>query len=117
MKRNWIEYARQKAVFVDAPGKYRIFALALDRRGKILATGVNSYVKTHPKQHEYAKRTNNPGRYYLHAEICALVRAKREVHTLVVVRVTKRGELRPAKPCKICELAIKEANVQQVIHS
>jgi tRNA(Arg) A34 adenosine deaminase TadA len=96
-------------------GRYRIAAAVLDRKGKILATGTNSYVKTHPRQAELAKKTGNSHRHWLHAEVAALVKVKNGIPAkIVVVRVGNAGELRLAKPCPVCMMAIKQAGIESI---
>jgi deoxycytidylate deaminase len=55
---------------------------------------------------------------YLHAEISALVKCRQEgADTIVVARVNSLGDLRMAKPCPICQLAIKEAKISRIFYS
>jgi len=95
------------------PGQ-NVVALAM-RKGRIIAIGRNSYVKTHPMQARLAKKVGNEKRVYLHAEISAIIKARGCADTLMVIRRTKTG-LGLAKPCPICQLAIEQANLK-VIHS
>jgi deoxycytidylate deaminase len=97
--------------------KHEITALAYDKRGKLLAVGRNSYVRTHPLQAKYGQRTGRPNAVYLHAELAALVKARAPVHKLVIVRYHRNGEPALAKPCPACELAIKEFGVKHVEHT
>jgi deoxycytidylate deaminase len=94
--------------------KHEITALAYDKRGKLLAVGRNSYVRTHPLQAKYGRRTGRPNAVYLHAELAALVKARAVVHKLVILRYHKDGRPALAKPCPACELAIKEFGVKFV---
>lgn len=112
-----IEKLRQVALNSADPqaGRYRMAAAVLDRKGKILAIGTNSYVKTHTKQFKYANKLGIGHKAFLHAEISALIKVKNgDPYELVVVRVGNNGELRLAKPCEICEMAIKQAGVKVV---
>ncbi len=55
---------------------------------------------------------------FLHAEIAALVRAKREVHTLIIARILHgNGNIATSKPCPVCEAAIKAAGVKKVYYT
>ena len=56
---------------------------------------------------------------YLHAEISALVKCKSESDTIVVVRLGGHSgeELRNAKPCPICSLALKDAGIEHIYNS
>ena len=59
-----------------------------------------------------------PDRVFLHAEIAAIIRAKgKAIHKIVVKRYDKSGRLMLAKPCPVCQLAIKEAGIKVVVHS
>ena len=97
--------------------KYDITALAYDKRGKLLAVGKNSYVRTHPLQAKFSKKANKPDAIYLHAETAALLKARAQVHKLVVLRYDKQGNPTLAKPCAACQLAIKHFGVKYVEHT
>lgn len=98
-------------------GQYHLVAIALDKSGKVLSTSFNSYRKTHPMQAKYANIAGQPEKHFLHAEIGALVKAKAQVYTLVVARIDKNGKVKNAKPCPICQLAIKAHGVNHVEYS
>jgi deoxycytidylate deaminase len=97
--------------------RFEITALAYDKRGRMLSIGRNSYIKTHSLQAKFAKQAGRPQAIYVHAELAALMKARRKVHKLVVVRYNKDGSPGNAKPCEICELAIKEFGVKYVEHT
>lgn len=97
--------------------RYDITALAYSKRGKLLAVGRNSYVKTHPLQAKFARKAGRKDAIYLHAELSALLKAKEPVHKLVVLRYTKAGKPALAKPCESCQLAIKAFGVKHVEHT
>lgn len=92
--------------------KHNITATVYDRKGKVLSVGRNSYYKTHPKQAHYALLVGEQHRVFLHAEIAALVKCRGVPYKIKIERYGKNGEPRLAKPCPICELAIKEAGIQ-----
>jgi deoxycytidylate deaminase len=93
-------------------------AFAYDKRGRLISVGRNSYVKTHPLQAHYASRSSNVHRIYLHAELDALIKARgKQVHKMVVVRVTKTGRYASAAPCDSCALALREYGVRHVEHT
>lgn len=103
---------------IGRPKRVTITATIYDKRGRILSEGVNSYTKTHPKQAEYAKRMGDPDRIFLHAEIAALVKCNRGIpYKIKIVRKLKNGQLGLAKPCPICNAAIKEAGIKFVEYS
>lgn len=93
-------------------------AFAYDKRGRLLAVGFNSYVRTHTIQAKYAKRAGKPNAIYLHAELDCLLKARKrgKIHKLVVTRIGAKGFLL-AKPCPSCELAIKEFGVKICTHT
>lgn len=94
--------------------KYEITALAFDRKGRLLSIGRNNYLKTHPIQAKYAQQAGEHYRIYLHAEIDALIKARKPVHRLVISRVNKAGEFMLAKPCPVCTKAIQDYGVEIV---
>lgn len=99
----------------------KIVAFVLDSRGRILTTGVNSYIKTHPKQARAAKEAGESYKVYLHAEIAALAKLSRKQkgkpHTIVVIRLNNDNEMLEAKPCPICKAVIEQENICNIIHS
>ena len=109
---NYYNLARQLAMNVK--GKYKVAAVVLDKRGRILSTGTNSYVKTHPIQARFSNMTGSEHRIYLHAEISALVKCRGAGHKIFILRVGTDNQDLPAKPCPICELAIKEYKIKIV---
>lgn len=95
--------------------KYDIIAKCYDKRGRLLSTATNSYRKTHPLQKHFAMLVGHEHKLYLHAEIRAILRAKDQpIHKITVERYGKDGQPMLAKPCKICEYAIKSFNIQEV---
>ena len=89
--------------------KHLVKATIYDKNNKIVATAVNSYTKTHPKQSHYANLCGEPYKQFLHAEMLVLIRAKGKGIRLVVERYNKAGDSMLAMPCKICMMAIREA--------
>jgi tRNA(Arg) A34 adenosine deaminase TadA len=99
--------------------KYQVGAAVYDKHGKLIASGWNK-TKSHPYQSILAKRVNQPSKIYLHAEVAAIlaaIKTRRIPHTIIVTRVTRQNTLSMAKPCEICQLAIKEAGIKQVIYT
>lgn len=94
--------------------RYKLTALAFDKRGRLLSIGTNSYIKTHPVQAKYACKAKEDYKIYLHAEIDALIKARGKVHRLVISRLEKDGRNLPSKPCPICQLAIEDYGVAEV---
>jgi len=97
--------------------KQRVVAIAL-RKGKILAIGYNSYTRSHAFQRRVGRLSHEPEKKYLHAEVAALLRCRVPPDTLMVGRLSKRGELVMARPCDCCRLAINLVNPKmKVIHT
>ena len=98
--------------------KYRIAAVVVDKRGRVISMRHNYMTKTHPVQAKYAAKSNRPKKVYLHAEIAALVRCgDREPHTIYVARVCKDGSSAMAKPCSLCSMAIYESGIKRVVYT
>ena len=103
--------------------KYVVGSFAYDKRGLLISRGLNSFTKTHPFQKKMAdiagrdvsSERQHEYRIYLHAEISALVRAKKPVETLIVARIRHSDHsLALARPCPVCIEAIKQAGVKKV---
>jgi hypothetical protein len=93
--------------------KYLIVAKSFDKRGRLIATATNSYTKTHPLQLHFAKLAGKPGHDRLHAEIQCLLRSRdRSIDTLVIERYDSEGQPALARPCVICQGAIRAFNVR-----
>ncbi len=97
--------------------RHRIACIVTNKRGRILAVGKNSYTKTHPRQAYYAAKSGNRTRIFLHAEIDALCRCEGTPYAIYVARVNRKGEARLAKPCSICEMAIKDVGIRKVVYT
>jgi tRNA(Arg) A34 adenosine deaminase TadA len=98
---------------------YNITAIVYDKRGRIVSMGKNSYVKTHPLQARLAKRAGLEEKIFLHAEVDALVKLKDwdRAHRMVVTRIGRSGRPLNAKPCPVCQQAIKMAGINYVEHT
>lgn len=108
----WVKYAAKLAA--TGTGKYRLASIVFDKRGRIISTGINSYARTHPQQAKYAQLLSWNERTFLHAEIAALVKCHRRPHSILSVRIDREGKTRLAKPCPICEIAIREAGIKVI---
>jgi tRNA(Arg) A34 adenosine deaminase TadA len=99
--------------------RFDITAIIYDKRGRVLSIGKNSYVKTHPLQHFHSHKVGLPQKQFLHAEIHAIARCKRldKAHRIVVTRFDKNGKEALAKPCPVCQSAIKAAGIEIVEHT
>lgn len=96
--------------------KHSITAMLLDKRGRVLSVGTNSYVKTHTLQAKHANKVGLPEKRFLHAEVSAIVKCKdlTKAHKIVVMRYTKDGKPANAKPCAVCMSAIHEIGIKFV---
>lgn len=94
--------------------RFSLKATVFDIKGNVIATGVNSYTKTHPKQAHYAEKCGDPKKVFLHAEIAALVKCRKQPYKIKIERYSKEGSPMNAQPCPICMMAIKEAGVKLI---
>jgi tRNA(Arg) A34 adenosine deaminase TadA len=97
----------------SSPSKKKVGALLLNR-SRVVVSATNLETKSHPTQAKFAQRVGLCEKIYLHAEIAALVKCREECDTIVVARVNPQGKLRMARPCPICELALKEAGILKI---
>lgn len=97
--------------------KQKVGAIVLDKKGRILASAFNDEKKSHPTQAFYAKKASSPLRIYLHAEIAALVRCRKNPYKIIIARISKKGELGLARPCAACMLAIEESGIREIVYS
>ena len=100
-------------------GRHSITAIIKDRSGNVLSCAQNNYDKTHPIQARFANHANQPTRIFLHAEIAALVKLKHNAkpHSIEVSRFYKNGEPANAKPCAVCDAAIKHYGIKHVTYT
>lgn len=99
--------------------KFDIKATIYDKRGRVLSVGENSYMKTHPWQGKLAKNVGRPEAIYLHAEIAALVKLKdwSKAHRIKVERYDSNGNPVMAKPCEICQSALRRTGIEIIEHT
>lgn len=99
--------------------KFDIKATIYDKKGRVISTGVNSYMKSHPLQGELAKKVGRPEAIYLHAEIAALIKLKdwAKAHRIKVERYDVNGNPVIAKPCEICQSALQRTGIQIIEHT
>lgn len=95
---------------------HKIGAIIVDGKYNVISTGYNKR-KTHPKQYYYAK-SYDVNKVFLHAEIDALIKnRKQKPHAIVVARKKKNGDNGIAAPCPICRAAIIEAGIREIIYT
>lgn len=95
-------------------GKHKVLAIGLSK-GSIISIGVNHYTKSHPTQAHFANKVNQPDRIYLHAEIDCINKSPKLLDTIIILRTNKVGNFVSAKPCPICQEALK--GIKNVYHS
>ena len=94
----------------------KVGCVITDKRGNVLSEGMNSN-KSHPIQARFAKLVGKEEKIFLHAEISALVKCRGEPHTIYIARVTQAGHMGRAKPCTICEEAIRQSGIEFVVYT
>lgn len=99
--------------------RFDMTAIIYDKRGRVLSVGKNSYIKTHPLQSKHACMVGLPDKQFLHAEIHAisLCRNLKRAYKIVVSRFGSKGEPKNAKPCPVCQSAIKSAGIKYIEHT
>ena len=99
--------------------RFRITAFIYDKRGRLLSTGHNSYIKTHTLQAKYATAAGKPDAIYLHAEVAAIVKLRnwKEAYKITIVRYTRKGESALASPCAICRSVIKQTGIKEICYT
>ena len=95
--------------------KFCLSATIYDKRGRVLAKGENSYLKTHPYQKECAHKVGLKLGEFIHAEIAALMRVRHGTpHKISIERYGKSGQPLTAAPCPVCSHAIKLAGISLI---
>lgn len=96
--------------------RFKITATITDKQGNVLSSAENNYNKSHPIQARFANLSGQHHRIYLHAEIAALTKLPRgaKPYKIFVERFHKDGKPANAKPCPVCEAAIKHYNIVKV---
>lgn len=113
----YLDYCTAMAQTMPREGRVRVYAVAVSKRGKILAESPNLYCKSHPMQAAFAQKAGFDKKIMLHAEIACLVRlakVKQKAYALYIARVDAGGNTRPAKPCPICSLAIEQSGIKYI---
>jgi hypothetical protein len=92
---------------------------------KVISFSCNYDRRTHPVQSKWATRAEM--RYgedfskktYLHAEIGAMIKAKKDADTIVICRVggVSGLELLNARPCKVCSGFLIESGIKNIHYS
>ena len=101
---------------MQARGEFKLTATLYNKRGRKLAVGTNSYTKSHPLQGKFAVEAGKPDAIFLHAEIDALRKCKDwdEIDKIVIERYDTKGNPKLARPCKVCDHALKSIGISKV---
>jgi tRNA(Arg) A34 adenosine deaminase TadA len=96
--------------------KHHIVAMILDKRGKVLSIGQNSYVDSIRLQRKHANKVGLPEKKFTHGEVQAIAKCRdlSKAHTIKVARYTKDGKPANAKPCLVCMSAIAESGIKNI---
>ena len=116
MIKQTVELALQMPVKAS---QQRLAAICVDRKGKVLGKGKNSYTRTHPLQKHFAIVAGiSEEKMFIHAELSAMLRCRdKEIHTIYVARVLKDDTISLARPCAACMKALKAFGVEKVIYT
>jgi len=109
-----LSYALMKAAQHCSKGRSRHYAVAVDKRGNVIAEAGNLYCKTHTLQARYAKAVGRDYCIGLHAEIhvlALLAKQKKICYTLYIARAKKDGTAGNSMPCSICARALEIAGI------
>jgi len=104
--------------------RFVITCTAYDKSGRIICIESNSYTDSCRLMRFFAKRIgdrskNEDKKIFNHAEIKCIDKAMKSgkiVHMLKVERI-ENGLYENAKPCNICQFAIKYFRIKKVIYS
>lgn len=99
--------------------KQNVTAIITDKRGRVLSIGKNSYTKSHTQMAIHGNAVGRPEKHFLHAEVAAIIRCRdlSKAYKIFISRILKDGEFGLAKPCPICERAIRLAGIKIVEHT
>lgn len=88
----------------QSPSKYRISAIALDKKGDVLGTASNTYSK-------YGIELSNKF-MGVHAERALMERYKTNIKTIIIMRVGRAGAILPVDPCRVCAGIAKKMGIK-----
>ena len=96
------EFLKEKAS--HSPCAYRVSGIAFSKKGNVLGYCTNS----HSKWQVLSKTPIGRSGTAEHCERKLIRQFKNRIHTIVICRIGRSGELRPINPCKTCsKLALK----------
>ncbi len=100
--RHYIVALKEKAK--QSLSKYRISAIALDKKGEVLGTASNSYSK-------YG--IENSDKYMgMHAERKLMERYKSAIKTIIIMRIGRAGAILPVDPCRVCASIARKMGIK-----
>lgn len=101
--------------------RYVIIASSYDKRGRLIYSCTNSYTDSSSLQRYYAIKAGHPERKFNHAEVrcleISILKMKQKVDKLLVVRMDSNGNYKDARPCEVCQLALKDFGIRTVLYS
>ena len=113
-----LDYCLQKAREIPyVRHQQRHYAIVVDKRGRVVAEGSNSYTKSSPLMQRLGRMVGvSEYKCFLHAEIKTILRDKTDKGVkLCVARVNAKGEAVNSKPCEVCEYYIKtKKNIKSI---
>ena len=116
-----LSYCINKAQQTYSCGRVRVYSVATDKRGNILAEGGNKYNVSHTMQAMWAKKAGCEEKIFLHSEMYVLAKLLKHGKpiskpvTLYIARVDREGNIKPACPCVICAMALKAAGIKNIV--
>jgi len=100
--------------------RYVIHSTCFDKRGRVVSSATNSYVDSVALMRYYAVKSGNPHKVFNHSEIAAIdkaLKARKDIHRLVIIRYDSQGRLKDSKPCPVCSYAIEDIGIKEVYYS
>lgn len=96
--------------------RYEIIATTFDKKGRVIASGVNSYSKTHPLMKYFSEIAGeSEHKASIHAELNACLKSgDKEIDSILVQRFDLQGKPKLAKPCRTCQVMLKAMGVKTV---
>ena len=96
--------------------RYEIVSTTFDKKGRVIASSVNFYRKSHPLMKHFAKIAGeSEHKVSIHAELGAMLKCgDKPVHSILVQRYDAQGNSGLAKPCPTCQAMLKSFGVKIV---
>lgn len=96
--------------------RYEIIATTFDKKGRVIASAVNEYHRSHPLFKHFAVLAGESDqKIFKHAEFSAVLKSgDKEIDSILVQRFDLQGKPKLAKPCKTCQVMLKAMGVKTV---